>query len=86
MHEPRENAIIRTICEYGVIHHNKDLTVSELVKFFDGDISKQTLRKYLNTYFTRIGTGKGTKHLNPCSPFKKVQKYFDLKRPCYLEF
>src|SRR5699024_9654817 len=25
MHEPRENAIVRTICEYGVIHQNKEL-------------------------------------------------------------
>ena len=86
MHEPRENAIIRTICEYGVIHHNKELTVAELVKFFDGEISSQTLRKYLNTHFTRIGMGKGTKYLNPSSPFKKLQKHFGLKRPRYLEF
>ena len=86
MHEPRENAIVRTICEYGVIHHNKDLTVTELVEFFNGEISSQTLRKYLNTHFTRIGIGKGTKYLNPCSPFKKLQKHFDLKRPRYLEF
>ncbi|SHE67287.1 Nuclease-related domain-containing protein [Atopostipes suicloacalis DSM 15692] len=86
MHEPRENAIIRTICEYGVIHHNKELTVAELVKFFDGELSSQTLRKYLNTHFTRIGIGKGTKYLNPSSPFTKAQKHFDLKKPRYLEF
>lgn len=85
MHEPREKAIVRTICEYGVIHHDKELTVTELDEFFDGEISKQTLRKYLNIHFTRIGTGKGTKYVNLRFPFKKAQQQFDLNRPCYLE-
>ena len=36
MYEPREEAIVRTICEYGVINNEQNLTTSELTKFFGG--------------------------------------------------
>ena len=43
MHEPRENAISRTICEYGVIHFDKDLVITDIVNFFNGDYSRGTI-------------------------------------------
>lgn len=86
MYEPRENAIVRTICEYGVIHFDKDLNTTELLDFFGKSISRQTLRKYLNIYFTKTGAGRGTKHLNLRLSFEKIQHVFKLKRASYLKF
>lgn len=64
MHEPRENAISRTICEYGVIHFDKDLVITDIVNFFNGDYSRGTIVKYLNKHFTQISTGRHIKYVN----------------------
>lgn len=79
MHEPRENAIVRTICEYGVIHHNKELTIAELVDFFDGEISRSTIRKYLKKHFKQIGNSKNVQYKNPMLPFNSIQEEFQLE-------
>ena len=52
MHEPLEKAIVRTICEYGVLNNDKLLEVSSLLDFFDYQISEDTLYKYLDKHFT----------------------------------
>lgn len=85
MHEPRENAIVRTICEYGVIHHNKDLTIAELVEFFDGDISRSTIRKYLKKHFAQVGNSRSIKYINKILPFNSLQKEFQLTNHRKLE-
>lgn len=84
MYEPRENAIVRTICEYGVIHFNKDLTTTEIVNFFGGDFSRRTILKYLNKYFERIGAGRGSRYRNYAELFGSCHEKFNLKRSRYL--
>lgn len=71
MHEPREEAIVRTICEYGVINYQKYLTTPELTQFFNGDISRNSILKYLNKHFEKLGTGRSAKYLNKKVPFEK---------------
>lgn len=85
MYEPRENAIVRTICEYGVIHSDKDLRTTNLLGFFGGDISRRTLQKYLNKHFTKTGGGRGSRFLNFKLPFNKIQYLFNLKKQRYLK-
>lgn len=84
MHEPHEMAIVRTICEYGVIHFNKELVISEVVEFFDGDYSKTTIRKYLNKHFERIGKGRGAKYCNLTSLLEEIEDNFKFDRSKYL--
>ena len=64
MSEPRENAIVRTICEYGVIHFDKDLAITDILDFFNRDYSRGTIVKYLDKYFTQISTGRHIKYAN----------------------
>ena len=64
MSEPRENAIVRTICEYGVIHFDKDLAITDILDFFNRDYSRGTIVKYLNKYFSQISTGRHIKYAN----------------------
>lgn len=85
MYEPRENAIVRTICEYGVIHSDKDLRTSEVLDFFGGDISRGNLSRHLKEHFMRIGNGRGTKYMNNKQSIQKSSNNFKLKQPRYLE-
>lgn len=76
--EPKENAIVRTICEYGVINFEKNLILSELIVFFDGQISHVTLRKYLRKHFVEVGSHRNTYFINKRLPFIKLITDFDL--------
>lgn len=78
MQEPRDNAIVRTICEYGVIHFDKDLVTSDVHAFFGGQVSRNALLKYLQKYFMQIGSNRNTSYYNHCAPFKLIYKAFNL--------
>ena len=80
MHEPRENAIVRTICEYGMIHFDKDLLLVNLVDFFNGNYSRNTILKYLHKHFTQTTYGR---HIKFANAFKR--KDFTFKRPRYFK-
>ena len=78
MKEPLENAIIRTICEYGVIHFDKELVTSNLCTFFGEQVSRNTILRYLQKHFTKIGSNRNTTYHNYCAPFKLIYKEFNL--------
>lgn len=82
MSEPVEMTIIRTICEYGVIHFYKDLQTKDLLNFFDGAYSKTTLVKYLNTHFEKYGSGRNTRYRKISRPFLKIIDRFGFKKDC----
>jgi len=54
VYESLEEAIVRTICEYGVLNNGLELSVPELLDFFDYQISEDKLYKYLDKHFTPI--------------------------------
>lgn len=83
MHEPRENAIVRTICEYGVIHFEKDLVTTDITDFFNGAYSRLTITKYLARHFERIGYGRGTKYRNPAKSIWKLLPELNLQNRWY---
>lgn len=83
MHEPRETAIVRTICEYGVIHFDEDLTTSGLEEFFGGLFHARTIKRILNKYFNKIGATKGTSHPNFALPFRNISNNFNLLKSSY---
>ncbi|SHE32229.1 Nuclease-related domain-containing protein [Atopostipes suicloacalis DSM 15692] len=85
MHEPKTEAILRTICEYGIIYHEKNLTTTGLTDFFDGFITRKTISRYLNKYFERVGSYKGAEYLNKKKSIADVCQNFDLKESKYLK-
>ncbi len=86
VHESREEAIVRTICEYGVIYNKKNLTTTELTDFFGGDISYSTVYRYLNKHFERIGASSNTAYLNKRLPYDLIHEEFQMNLPKYLVF
>lgn len=83
MSEPRENAIVRTICEYGMIHFDKELTTVPLVDFFNGELHIKTIRYYLKKYFGRSGTGRCTQYTNIRQSFWSNYHKFGFKKSRY---
>lgn len=80
-HEPREEAILRTICEYGVLRSDKQLTRKELLDFFGGQISHNSLLRILNNYFEVKVNGRYTYYINMKLPFDKIRHRFKLELP-----
>lgn len=85
MYEAWEIAVVRTICEYGVIHFQDDLRTSELWEFLGGQVSRTSLVKILNKYFTKIGNNRGSRYTNLRLPFERVYNRFDLNKSRFLE-
>ena len=54
MHESLEEAIVRTVCEYGVLNNDKQLYPPDLLDFFDYQITIDNLTKYLDKHFTPV--------------------------------
>lgn len=77
--EPRENIMIRTICEYGVIHFDKDLETSKVVEFFDRSYSDETIRKYMRKHFELQAGFRGKRYINNTLPFKKMLPLLNLE-------
>lgn len=84
MHEPRIEAAIRTICEFGVLNYNCDLTKKELMGFMDNQISSSYFKKIVNIHFTVIKKGRSTYYQNKKLPYHKIKDQFDIPLPAYL--
>lgn len=81
-HEPRENAIVRTICEYGVMNFDKNLVLNDLVEFFSGQVSRTNIRKYLLKHFDKVTQNKNTRFLNKKIPFIRLIDTLLLANKC----
>lgn len=84
MHENRDEAIVRTICEYGVLHYQEDLTTTELTDFFGGEVARNSVLIRLDNHFDKIGNNRSTKYRNKCLPFKKIYNELDLNKPNFI--
>jgi Holliday junction resolvase-like predicted endonuclease len=75
--EPFENAIVRTICEYGVIYNERELLTKEVYAFFEEDLSRDTVRKYLRKHFEEVNN-KSNHFTNKGLPFRYLLNNFEL--------
>ena len=73
--ESREKATVRTICEYGVLNFTKDLTVNDLIDFFNGQASKTYLNKILRSYFKLLSRGRQDYYENNIHLYTENYKY-----------
>lgn len=74
--EFREKAIVRTICEYGVLNFQKQLTMKGLLNFFGGQISRAYLTKIVKNHFTVVENGSHSYIVNKIFPFSKIKEQF----------
>lgn len=76
--ENRETAVLRTICEYGVLNHDKHLTMGELMEFLNNQVSPSNLRKLLTKYFGMIKKQRYTYYNNWKLPIYKLYEELNL--------
>lgn len=77
--EDRTMAILRTICEYGVLTFNENLKIGELLDFFGGQVSHVSLRKVLRKYFVEIKKGRFTYYVNRKLPYYKLFRLLNIQ-------
>lgn len=79
--EVKERAIVRTLCEYGVIRYNEPLIVSECQILFAGQVSKNYISKILRKHFTMKNRGRYTSYINKNEIFEYafINKKFPFK-------
>lgn len=70
--EERDMAILRTICEYGVLTFDRDIKMGGLSNFLGAGISHVSIRKVLKKYFKEKGRGRYTTYTNKPLPYHKL--------------
>lgn len=83
--EELEIAILRTICEYGVLTFDRKLKVGKLKEFFSGNASRYNIRKVLKKYFVEQGNGGHKSHINRGLPLHKLYETFKINSPVELK-
>lgn len=83
-HESREEAIVRTICDYGVLTHNEDFTLGEIMTFIDYQASDAFLRDILVKHFKQNWNGRYTSYENKKLPYYKIFFEFEFDYPAIL--
>lgn len=78
--ENREKAIVRTICEYGVLNFKSNLTLKPLFEFFGGQVSKSYLFKNVHKHFTVIKNGRHSYILNEKFPYQNIAEQFNFSK------
>ena len=81
LHEPRDEAVIRTICEYGVLTYDQAMNRADLLDFFGGDISKHIFRKIMNKFFKCSYKNRYTTYQNFRLPYDKIKHFFVIDLP-----
>ncbi len=77
--ELRDEAMVRTICEYGVLNFDKKLKIRDLLSFFDGQASKGYLKLVLKKYFNLVKQGRYSYYANRKLPYSTISSQFDFK-------
>lgn len=72
--ESKERAILRTICDYGVLHYTKNLVLREVKAFINERSLDDTIRKVLRKHFDSVGYTKVREYVNPVSKMENVYK------------
>ncbi|SDL14041.1 nuclease-related domain-containing protein [Lacicoccus qingdaonensis] len=72
--ESKEKAVLRTICEYGVLRHDRELKINEIEKFLGKVVSRRRLTEILRKNFKLVAGGKYARYENPRAEYRQVFK------------
>lgn len=70
--ESKERSIVRTICEYGVLTHERELRSTEIQVFFGNQVPFHYVSKILSRNFQHLMTGRYSHYENPATGLKDV--------------
>lgn len=75
--EPREEAMVRSICEYGVLNYDQNLVKMKILEFIDYQCSYNYLDSILNKHFEPIQSAGTIEHVNPINSYKRIYNHFN---------
>lgn len=81
LHESKEEAIIRTACEYGVLTYGEDFTISDIRSFVGNQASITYLRKILTKHFEFTNKATLLTLSNPGKDYSLLKNIFKYKLP-----
>jgi hypothetical protein len=83
-HESREEAVVRTTCEYGVLCYDENFSLGEIMTFIDYQASKTFVRDTLSKHFKRILNSRFTSYEFKKLPYYLIHHQFTFKFPAIL--
>ena len=81
MEESLEEAVIRTICEYGSLRYDKNLVVTKLLDFINHQTSLSNLYRILNKHFARINPKSRSGYHNKKLTLERISDDFKIVKP-----
>lgn len=85
-YEPKEEAIVRAACEYGVLTYGCNFGVNDIYSYLNGQISLNYIRKVLIEHFEVLSDTKILTFKNLNRDYSKLTHYFKFRLPKKLEF
>lgn len=82
-HESREEAILRTICEYGTLNFKDHLSTGVLTDFLNGQASHVHIQKILAKHFEMVKNNRYTYYINKIFIYSKIYSQFIIDLPSY---
>lgn len=79
--EPREEAIIRTICDYGVLTFDKNFEAPKLIAFLNRQVSRSNLYQILEKHFLKVDPERSQGYMNRKLPLAKINNHFKINKP-----
>ena len=79
--EPKEEALVRSICEYGALNFERHLYTNEIIEFLSGQVSYSYLQKILGQHFEMVKNQRYTYYINKQLIYLKMFTQFKIKLP-----
>lgn len=82
-HESREEAIVRSACEYGALTYDRNFSTGDIWEFIGGQASRKFLRSILSKHFTHITKHKHSYFENPGRDYSILMTRFRFTNKAY---
>lgn len=83
--ESKEEAVIRTICDLGVLNYKKHLSRKEINEFLAGDVSINYVRRILNKHFKTVNKSRNSYIINDGQPYEATARMYTIDQPKILQ-
>ena len=80
-HESKEEAIVRTACEYGVLTYDRNFKISDIRNFIDFQVSFSYLDEILSKHFTIASDSKAKSFCNTTRDITNLGNEFQFALP-----
>lgn len=81
LHESREEAIIRTTCDYSALTYDRNFKVSDIYNFINRTVAHSTLKRYLDKNFIESNKQRYNDYKSIKLPYKKCYQLFNMPLP-----